>query len=145
MSAICGANCEECPIYKSKKCLGCSETNGCPFGKKCWIAKYIEIGGMEKFKEFKEEIITEFNSLNIKGLPKVKDLNIVNGSYVNLEYTLPNGTKVKYLNDDEAYLGNQLEYDHNRCFGILANMSFLLVCTYEENGTKPELILYKKR
>lgn len=145
MSAICGANCEECTLYKSKKCEGCEETNGCPFGKKCWIAKYIEIGGMDKFQDFKREIIKEFNSLKIEGMPKVEDLNILSGSFVNLEYTLPNGKKVKYLSDDEAYLGNQLESDYNRCFGIIANMSFLLVCTYEENGENAELIMYKKR
>ena len=32
-----------------------------------------------------------------------------------------------------------------RCFGLVANMDFLLVCTYEENGENPELVLYKKR
>ena len=41
MIAICGANCEECLLFKERKCKGCKETNGCPFGKKCWIAKYI--------------------------------------------------------------------------------------------------------
>ena len=29
--------------------------------------------------------------------------------------------------------------------GIAANMDFLLVCTYEENGENPELVIYKKR
>ena len=29
--------------------------------------------------------------------------------------------------------------------GIAANMDFLLVCTYEENGKSPELVVYKKR
>ena len=33
----------------------------------------------------------------------------------------------------------------HRCFGIAANMDFLLVCTYEENGENPELVIYKKR
>ena len=28
---------------------------------------------------------------------------------------------------------------------IAANMDFLLVCTYEENGENPELVIYKKR
>jgi hypothetical protein len=31
------------------------------------------------------------------------------------------------------------------CFGVLANMEFILVCTYEKDGENPELILYKKR
>ena len=44
------------------------------------------------------------------------------------------------------YLGSQLESEFGgRCFGIAANMDFLLVCTYEENGENPELVIYKKR
>ena len=32
----------------------------------------------------------------------------------------------------------------DRCFGIIANMDFLLVCTYEESGENPELVILKK-
>ena len=81
-------------------------------------------------------------------MPKVEELYPLNGSFVNLEYILPNNKKVKFLNDDEIYLGNQLEYkskDIDRCIGIIANMNFLLVCEYGINGTNPELLLYKKR
>ena len=80
-------------------------------------------------------------------MPEVTKLNALVGSYVNLEYRLPNGTAVRFLDDGTTYLGNQLpcEFDSGRCFGILANMDFLLVATYEEGGENPELILYKKR
>ena len=53
MESLCGANCEECSIYKNNKCKGCKETNGCPFGTKCWIAKYIEVGGKDSFDALK--------------------------------------------------------------------------------------------
>ena len=33
----------------------------------------------------------------------------------------------------------------NRCFGVLAGMDFIMVCTYEEEGENPELVVYKKR
>ena len=77
----------------------------------------------------------------------MESLNALVGSYVNLEYLLPNGAKVKFLDDNTTYLGNQLEseFGGDRCFGILANMDFILVCTYAEGGTDPELVLYKKR
>jgi hypothetical protein len=64
-----------------------------------------------------------------------------------LEYIFPNGVKIKLLDDNATYLGNQLAcvFGGNRCFGIAANMQFLLVCTYEEDGKNPELVMYKKR
>ena len=145
MKAICGSNCDECELFKSKKCRGC---NGCPFGKKCWIASYIEIGGNESFEKLKKVLIREFNSLNIEGLSKIDELYPLHGEYVNLEYILPNGKKVKLLDDNEAYLGNQVEcsFDKdNKCFGLVGNMNFLLVCEYEEKGSNPEIIVYKKR
>ena len=150
MKAICGANCEECELYKNNNCEGCINTNGCPFGKKCWIAKYIEIGGNNEFNTMKKQLINEFNSLNIDGMPRINDLYPLYGSFVNLEYPLPNGKKVKILNDDETYLGNQVECEFNvgnnkKCFGLIANMNFILVCEYEENGANPEIIVYKKR
>ena len=109
--------------------------------------RYSELGGEEKFEEFKKQLIDEFNALNIEGLPKVESLNVLSGSFINLEYTLQNGEKVKFLDDSSTYLGNQLacEFGGDRCFGIAANMQFLLVCTYEENGENPELVIYKKR
>ena len=110
--------------------------------------QYAGIGGQEKFEEFKRQIMDEFNTLlHIEGLPKVEELHVLPGSFVNLEYRLPNGQMVKFLDDHATYLGNQLEcaFGGERCFGIAANMDFLLVCTYEENGANPELVIYKKR
>lgn len=110
--------------------------------------QYADIGGKEKFEEFKSQLIREFNTLlHIEGLPKVEDLNVLSGSFVNLEYRLPGGLIVKFLDDNATYLGNQLEceFGGDRCFGIVGNMDFLLVCSYEENGENPELVAYRKR
>ena len=92
-------------------------------------------------------LINEINDLHIDGLPRVDKLNALVGKYVNLEYTLPNGRKVKFLDDQKTYLGNQLEseFGGDRCFGILAGMDCILVCTYEKDGENPELLIYKKR
>lgn len=110
--------------------------------------KYYErLGDNGEFEKFKLQLIDEFNVLHIDGMPKVEKLNALVGGFVNLEYTLPSGQKVKFLQDGKTYLGNQLEclFDEEKCFGILADMSFLLVCTYGKNGQNPELVLYKKR
>ncbi|MBO5109298.1 MAG: helix-turn-helix domain-containing protein [Clostridia bacterium] len=108
--------------------------------------KYAELGGEGQFDAFKSQLIEEFNALQIEGMPKVTELSALVGGYVNLEYPMPNGQTVKLLDDNATYLGYQLESEFGgRCFGLVANMDFLLVCTYEENGENPELVIYKKR
>ena len=109
--------------------------------------RYKNLGGEENFDAFKRQLIAEFNALQIEGMPELTELNALVGGYVNLEYRLPNGKKVKFLEDGASYLGNQLEceYGGGRCFGLVANMDFLLVCTYEQDGANPELVAYKKR
>ena len=109
--------------------------------------KYRELGGEEGFERFKQQLVDEFNALGVDGMPKVEGLNVLSGSYINLEYTLPSGEKVKLLDDNATYLGNQLPclYGGSRCFGIAAGMQFLLVCTYGPLGEDPELVIYKKR
>lgn len=109
--------------------------------------RYEELSDNGEFELFKQTLIDEINALDIDGMPKITRLNALVGKYVNLEYRLPNGQAVKFLDDNATYLGNQLEceFGTDRCFGVLANMDFILVCTYEENGENPELVLYKKR
>lgn len=109
--------------------------------------RYEELSDDGQFDEFKKQIIDEINALGIEGMPKLEKLNALVGSYVNLSYPLPNGLNVKFLDDNATYLGNQLEseFGGDRCFGVLANMDFILVSTYEADGKNPELVLYKKR
>ena len=109
--------------------------------------RYQELGGEEGFERFKQQLAEEFNALQVDGMPRVEGLNVLSGCYINLESPLPSGAKVKFLNDNATYLGNQLPclYGGSRCFGIVANMQFLLVCTYEAEGKDPELVIYKKR
>ena len=109
--------------------------------------RYDELSDDGQFEEFKKKLIGEINDLSIEGMPKVEKLSALVGKYVNLEYPLPGGMKAKFLNDQTTYLGTQLESEivDGLCFGVLANMEFILICTYEAEGANPELILYKKR
>lgn len=106
-----------------------------------------ELSDKGEFEKLKRQLVKEFNELNVKGMPTVEKLNALVGKYVNLDYMLPNGRSVKFLDDQKTYLGNQLESDteEGRCFGIIADKDFLLVATYEKDGLNPELLLYKKR
>ena len=109
--------------------------------------RHDELSDKGQFEKFKRQLIEEINGLHIEGLPKLNKLNALVGRYVNLEYMLPNGNPVKFLDDSKTYLGNRLESESEgeRYFGVVASTDFLLVCTYEKEGLNPELILYKKR
>lgn len=138
MKSLCGADCTACQWNST--CPGCSD-------EKCFIAKYIKKDGKEAYEEFKQTIVSEFNSLGIPGMPKIDELYALVGKYVNLEYPLPSSGTVKFLDDNSMYLGNQVECElrEGRCYGMVACLEFLLVCEYGENGADPEIVVYKRR
>ena len=109
--------------------------------------RYEELSDDGEFEAFKRKLIEEINNLHIEGMPRLDKLNALVGRYVNLAYRLPSGVDVKFLDDGTTYLGNQLEpeFGGDRCFGVLANMDFILISTYGCEGKDPELVLYKKR
>ena len=138
MKSLCGADCANCQWNST--CKGCSD-------EKCFIARYIKTGGMEKYEEFKRTLIGEFNALGVPGMPKINELYALVGNFVNLEDPLPGGQKTRFLDDGSIYLGNQVEceFGGGRCFGLLAGPDFLLVCEYGENCADPEIVIYKRR
>lgn len=121
MKTICGADCSNCGMQES--CAGCVETNGRPLGGECVAAVCYKSGGEKCFLACKQQIIEEF-----------------------LPYTLSNGQTIKLLDDRKIYLGYQVEKkDSGRCYGLVADREYLLVCEYGCNGEDPEIILLKKR
>ena len=109
--------------------------------------RYDELSDGGQFEAFKKQLIEEINRLRVEGMPRLEKLNALVGKYVNLAYRLPNGESVRFLDDRTTYLGNQLEpeFGGERCFGVVANMDFILISTYGKDGADPELVLYKKR
>ena len=89
--------------------------------------RYEELSDDGQFEAFKQQLINEINELSIEGMPKLEKLNALVGKYVNLEYLLPNGKMIKFLDDKTTYLDNQLESEivDGLCFGILPNMNLV--------------------
>ncbi len=109
------------------------------------MAQIIKYSGTEAFHALKAELVNEINVLGFAGL-RVSDLNLLSGAYINLSYPLPNGSSAQFLDDRQIYLGNQIEGAGNgRCYGVVANEAMLLVCTYGDSGSDPELLFYKRR
>ena len=140
VKAICRLDC--CGVCRRREdCGGCTKTEGHPFGGRCIAAEIVKQRGFAAFEKFKKKLIDEFNSLGIEGL-EVKDLNLLNGFYVNLEYPLDNGQSVKLLEDNNIYLGNQIEIPgRDRYYGIVGDDKYLLVCSYKCNGAEPQIML----
>ena len=108
-------------------------------------AESIKAGGKERFAEQKRQLISQFNALGIEGMPEITELFCLCGSFVNLAYPMPNGRQVQLLDDKNIYLGTQVEgAGEDRCFGLVGGTDFLLVCTYGEGGTDPQLVMYRK-
>lgn len=112
--------------------------------------KYADIDDDEKLNEFKDNLLNEINLLSIDGLNKVTKLDLTKGKDINFAYTLPNNEKVKLLDDDATYLAADVkcEFDENSFFSVIANMDFILICSYRQNNERkdyPELLIYKKR
>ena len=144
MRSICGSDC--CTVCPQKTaCGGCRETGGHPFGGVCVAAACVEQGGPEAFSDWKRSAVEELNALSIPDL-HIGDLIPLNGFYGNLEYHLPNGQAVKLLEDSKVYLGAQIERPgQERCYGVVADEKYLLVCEYGCNGADPEIVCYKRR
>ncbi len=134
----CGKDhCKECP--RRKECGGCEACKGRPFGGSCVAERNRD------FAELKRRLIAEINALGIDRL-FIDDLNLLPGAYIDLEYPLDNGSSVRFLNEKDIYLGNQIETEGcERCLGVAANERFILVCEYGCAGSEPELLLYKRR
>ena len=145
MNNYCGANCESCNLKND--CKGCKATCGSPFGGRCVAAEYIKVGGTDAYKTFKAQLLAEINALlRAEGLTETDALYELAGSFVNLEYTLPSGEKVKLLNDKNIYLGTQIEFaDLGICYGVVADTTFILICSYSVDGSEREIVIYKRR
>lgn len=152
--SICGVDCDKCEMVD--ECNGCDASSGKPFGKDCMIAECCHKRGKNSCAEvsadacvdcsLKKQLIDEFNALKIEDMEEVTDLNALRGAFVNLEYALPSGQRIKIWDDDKIYLGNQLgKKNSDRCYGITADVNYLMVCEYGENGADAEIILFKKR
>ena len=107
-------DCAQCPAVDS--CPGCASTGGKPFGGTCVLGECCKAQGcgtpgscFSGTCAVKEQLIREFNDLHIPHMGPVTDLNALPGSYINLEYTLPGGQKVKFW--EEAYKRGEVTKD----------------------------------
>ena len=76
---------------------------------------------------------------------EVSELYALKGSFINLEYSFPNGQIVKFWDDNKIYLGNQVhKKGSDRCYGIAADETYLMVSEYGDLGAEAEVIVWKR-
>lgn len=148
--SICGTDCTACPF--SVDCDGCVRTDGHPFQGLCVIASCCASKKLSCCSDcpdspcqLKQTLIAQFNALGIEDMEPVADLNALRGSFINLAFPFPSGAAVKLWDDDKIYLGNQLhKKGSDRCYGIAADETWLMVCEYGCLGEDPRLLLFKR-
>ncbi|MCI8946729.1 MAG: DUF3795 domain-containing protein [Lachnospiraceae bacterium] len=142
MGSVCGIDCGMCELKEG--CNGCMETGGRPFGAECIVAMCYQ-KSETALEELKENLIREFNELGIEDMEEVTDLNALKGDFVNLEYTLPGGKRIKIWDDNRIYLGNQLhKAGGDKCYGIVADEKYLMVSEYGAFGADAEIVVFKR-
>lgn len=140
--SICGIDCAKCQLNNT--CNGCAETEGNPFGAGCMVALCLKDGQIA-LCEFKKNLIAAFNELNIQDMELITSLNALKGSFINIEYTLPNGQIVKFWDDNKIYFGTQLrKKGSDKCYGIVADEKYLMVAEYSGYGSDAEVIVFKR-
>ena len=92
----------------------------------------------------KQQLIDEINALGIKDMPRVENLFVLQGSFVNMAYPV-NGNMVKLLDDNASYWGTQIEKSDGRCYGIACDEHYILVSEYGKDGIDAELVIMKRR
>ena len=92
----------------------------------------------------KQQLIEEINALGIKDVPKIDNLFVLQGSFVNMTYPI-NGNMVKFLDDNSYYWGTQVEKGDGRCYGIACNEHYILVSEYGQDGADAEIVVLKRR
>ena len=94
----------------------------------------------------KKQLIGEINALDVSGMPKIDNLFVLQGAFINQSYCI-NGNCIKLLDDNASYWGNQVEKpgSQGRCFGIACDEHYILICEYGKDGTDAEILMLKKR
>lgn len=142
--------------YGEKHLLDCleeNEKNGIVYHRNGIIGDYDDFDNAEELIEFikkgeysmQEKILAEIKKLGIKEFEQFKSLNLLDGSYLNLEIELPNGAKAKLLDDNKKYYANQIDIaGSDKCYGVAADEKFIVVYKYGCEGRDAEIIMLKK-
>lgn len=93
----------------------------------------------------KQKLIEAVNALGIDGMPKIDNLFILQGSFVNMAYDI-HGSSIKLLDDHASYWGTQVEKQgaDGRCFGIACSEDYILVSEYGKDGVDARLVILKR-
>ncbi len=92
------------------------------------------------------KILQRLHQLGLPELTSLQSLNVLPGSYINLECQLPNGATGKILDDAKTYYAAQVEKaDSDRCYGVAADDDQIAVYEYGCNGADAILMAWLKR
>lgn len=139
--SICGIDCTKCELGRG--CRGCASTGGRPFGAECVVALCLK-DGENALYACKKDLIAAFHALPLEELKALAGLHALKGSFINLEYSLPGGQRVKFWDDRKIYLGNQLCQKGGGYYGLIADEKYLMVSQYRGCGSDAEVLVFQR-
>lgn len=95
--------------------------------------------------KYEKKLIAIIKNLGIEEFDELQELNLLDGSYLNMQCILPNGKTGKILDDTKKYYANQVHIEGtDKCYGIAVDENMIAVYKYGCNGIDAELIVWKK-
>lgn len=141
-------------IMNKRTCLECigkeeciaNETVDTTFERKCHFDKYANLA-QGNYEAFKRRALVRINKImDDERLPFIEELSEYEGAFVNIEYTLPNGKKIKLLDDNDMYLAAQVENPELEiCYGVVIDAGCIIIGSYDYEGSNAKLLLYRQR
>lgn len=90
-----------------------------------------------------EKIIHRLQRTGIDELQSIESLNELDGDYINLTCTWPNGAVGKILDDTKKYYGTQVcQRGSGKCYGIAADETQIAVFLYGDGGKDAQLVMW---
>lgn len=125
----------------------CGNSAECKERKRCFFDRYGGLCGEEWRDMFLRELEKEIADLHMPGLPRIQNWKIARGKDLNMVFFGLDRRAGWFLSLDRMYLHALVpcEFGEGRCYRVAAGMDMILIATCEQDGSWPEVMLYKKR
>ena len=149
--SYCGVDCSKC--FKRSECNGCVVSGGKPFGGECVIAECCkqnntngECGCSFCCRcRLKRRVLDEVRNCDIEELHVFNFIYEIPGTFINVDYTFPDGEVRKPFDVTKVYIWGQYKTPgRDRTYSIIADSENIWIADHEENGSDAYIMRHWK-